>query len=177
MEGIHRRISGSGGHDHPAAGDDHRQRVTGLWCTSPPASSPAATPTSPRRHLLQYLYQLSRHRGGHGADGGDPLQLLSVAILSPDVVPYNYHTRPNRRPYGRRFLVVISQNDAERRIAMNHEQLATQYFLDGYNCAQAVFLPSRRRSGWSRIWPCVCPPPLAEGWESCGRCAARSAAC
>ena len=23
---------------------------------------------------------------------------------------------------------------------MNHEQLATQYFLDGYNCAQAVFL-------------------------------------
>ena len=33
---------------------------------------------------------------------------------------------------------------------MNHEQLATQYFLDGYNCSQAVFLAFAPELGMDR---------------------------
>ena len=55
---------------------------------------------------------------------------------------------------------------------MNHEQLATQYFLDGYNCSQAVFLAFAPELGMDRDAAARLSSPFGGGMgrlrEVCG---------
>ncbi len=51
---------------------------------------------------------------------------------------------------------------------MNHEEKAQALFLEGCNCAQAVFAAFCDVTGFSARRPCGWPPPLAAVWADAG---------
>ena len=101
-------------------------------------------------------------------------------------IPVLFLEKMRKRKQGNRtvdtkLLGIYNRNDFRLKgkvpIRMDKRELATNYFLEGYNCAQAVVLAFHEEAGLDREQAFRLPLPLAAAWAVCVRYAVRSAVC